>query len=131
MTNTASLVLEPDNCRLLATAALAVIGARGDDAIMVDEHDRIARARIARIDGLAIVEQKASVLRGVDGYLVEDGEKVRLEPQFRLFSLRETHSAKPPDFKLHLEREPWEWFIPTMILLRAALGLTSAHGAAN
>jgi hypothetical protein len=56
-----------------------------------------------------------STPRRVDAFLVEGKGRFRFDPKLRLFSLGETHFAKPPDFELVLLREPREWFNPTMV----------------
>jgi hypothetical protein len=42
----------------------------------------------------------------VDAYAAEGEGKFLLDPRFKLFSLREQHYAKPPDFELILLRAP-------------------------
>jgi hypothetical protein len=69
------------------------------------------------------VKADERAFRGVDTYFVKRERKFRLDPKLKLFSLRETHFASPPDFDLVLTRDPALWFNPLMAALSFALGL--------
>ena len=93
--------------------------------------NEVAGARLARLGpspgpGIVFLELKADerALRGVDAYFIKREGKFRLDPKLKLFSLRETNFASPPDFDLVLTRDPALWFNPLMAALSFALGPT-------
>lgn len=104
----------------MALAALAIVNAEGKSASYIGEDNFITEARLARPDGLAFLDTKINTGR-IDCYAVEDGEKIRLDPDKRLYALVWLHNVRPPDFELRLIREPIEWFNPVMAALIVAV----------
>ena len=134
MTETASpdsgQALSRENIQQLGLAALALLGRDGRPTPYVDEDNNPRGARLARLGpspgpGVVFLELKADerALRGVDAYFVKRERKFRLDPKLKLFSLRETNFALPPDFDLAIVRDPRLWFDPLMVALSFALRL--------
>jgi hypothetical protein len=80
---------------------------------------------MVRIGVLAIVETAADkakgVYRRVDGYEIEGGKRVALDQKYRLFTVSEKGFYKPPDWHVHLWREPALWFPRAMMLMQHVL----------
>ena len=96
---------------------LALFGRDSRPTLYVDEDNNPRGARLARLgpspgSGVVFVEFKADerAFRRVDAYFVKRERKFRLDPKLKLFSLRKTHFASPPDFDLVLTRDPALWF---------------------
>jgi hypothetical protein len=122
--------LSRENIQQLGLAALALLGRDGAPTQYVDEDNNPRGVRPARLGpspgpGVVFLELKADerAFRGVDTYFVKRERKFRLDPKLKLFSLRETHFASPPDFDLVLTRDPALWFNPLMAALSFTLGL--------
>jgi hypothetical protein len=106
---------------------LALLGKHGGAATQVDEDDRLAIGRTARVDDIFIVEYPADRAKGafrhIDLFLVEgeQGKPFKLDPRALLFSLRETHFASPPDFEFCFVRDPGAWWNAVSVGFIAAL----------
>ena len=123
--------LSRENIQQLGLAALALLDRDGRPTLYVDEDNNPRGARIVRLGlspspGVVFLEQLKSderAFRRVDAYFVKREVTFRLDPKLKLFSLRETNFALPPDFDLAIVRDPRLWFEPLMVALSFALRL--------
>jgi hypothetical protein len=115
--------LHPLQGRLLAAATVLALKRHGGEALMLDADDRLCAWRMIRIGDIAICERPADqcLPRRIDAYRVEGGERFKLDPKAKLFSLQYQHLSNPPAFDLVLLQSPALWFDMVAALLLSEL----------